>query len=573
MTDTSITKRALLSSITALILCFTTLVGTTFAWFTDNAKSEANVIKSGTLDVSMVWLDGKTAPTDEADWIVADEGAIFNSSVWEPGYVEARHISIANEGTIPLNYQIRIVAEGGFSQLADVIDVYYLDPAEMLSDYADLGEENKIGTLSEVLVSLATDETTASGMLKAGEKHTVTLALQMQKNAGNEYQGLDIGAAFDIVLYATQTDNDGGFDDSIGSPWLPCPKAWNGTADTSWYNETDTQFSLSTPEELAGLASLVNSGNTFAGKTLKLEKDVDLFLEKENGERETFAPIGNGVDFEGTFDGQGHTVKNLYQNGWDLGYEWGKYGSVGLFGSLNNATVKNLTVSGAESFIEGGDIGGITGSATGTCVFENITIEGSSFGTYNNGNGGIIGWSGEGDYTFKNITIAEDVVLGGLWGSFDSSIGGVVGQAEPGARYYFENVDIACRLDVYNDVTAAYKYYQYRMCGMIIGRLEESVTVDGVTYPDTSKYDIECKNVTVTYGDWKDYHYCVVEGKTAWRVEAGYQYGGVPAEHDHSTCLMLCNELLPFDQIFGGDQYGVSGLKTYDGVTVNYPNN
>ena len=317
--------------------------------------------------------------------------------------------------------------------------------------------------------------------------------------------------------------------------------------------------------------------------TFTLTNNVDLFCEDTtpaaDGDPLTFRPIGdhseNGT-FEGTFDGNGHTISNLYQNGWDLGYNWDAYGSYGLFGNVNNATIKNLTLSGGESYIEGGDTSFVAGSATGTCVFENITIEKSISATYNNGNGGIIGWSGAGNYTFKNITIAEDCVLAGLWGSFDSSIGGIVGQAEPGATYNFENVDIACRIDAYNDCTASNDFYNYRMCGMIIGRLEETTTIDGVNYPDTSKYNITCNNVKVTYGDWANYHYCEptpgLNGGRGMRVEPGYAYDGLPADYDHSQCVDNHMNLIPFDQIFGGDQYAVKGLKTHEGVEVIYNN-
>ena len=336
---------------------------------------------------------------------------------------------------------------------------------------------------------------------------------------------------------------------------------------------------VSSPAALKAFAKDVNSGNTYEGKTIKLTADIDLYCEdtseSADGDPVTFRPIGdksyNGV-FKGTFDGQGHTIKNLYQNGWDLGYEWGKYGSYGLFGNIESATIKNLVISGAESYIEGGDVGGITGSAKGTCVFENIEIKDSVFATYNNGNGGIIGWSGAGDYTFKNIKIGSDVVLAGLWGSFDSSIGGIVGQAETGATYNFENVEIACRIDAYNDCTASYDYYNYRMCGMIIGRLKETTTIDGANYPDTSKYNIECSGVTVTYGEWANYHYCRAEGARAKRVEAGYSYGGIAEDYDHSVCTVHHMEQIPFDQIFGGNQYAVKGLKEYPGVTVVYNN-
>lgn len=159
------------------------------------------------------------------------------------------------------------------------------------------------------------------------------------------------------------------------------------------------------------------------------------------------------------------------------------YASIGLFSELENATVKNLIIDGFEAQIEGGDISFIAGSATGDCLFENIVIKNSCIGTYNNGIGSIIGWSGAGNYTCRNITIESDVIVGGLWGSFDSSVGGVVGQAEVGASYTFENVNISCRLDVFNDCTASYDYYIYRMCGMIIGRCEATTTIDGTNYP------------------------------------------------------------------------------------------
>ena len=109
---------------------------------------------------------------------------------------------------------------------------------------------------------------------------------------------------------------------------------------------------------------------------------------------------------------------------------------------------------------------------------------------------------------------------------------------------------------------------------MIIGRLEETTTIDGTNYPDTSKYNITCTNVTVTYDDWANYHYCEptpgLNGGRGMRVEPGYAYDGLPADYDHSQCVDNHMNLIPFDQIFGGDQLGVKGLKTYDGVTVIY---
>ena len=350
-------------------------------------------------------------------------------------------------------------------------------------------------------------------------------------------------------------------------------------SDDTWYDATKTELAIEDVADFAAFVETANSGNDFEGKTIKLTGDVDLFFKDvtalADSDPITFRPIGDtkyngGKPFKGTFDGQGHTIKNLYQNGWDLGYEWGVYGSYGLFGSLEGATVKNVVIEGSESYIEGGDVSFIAGSATGDCVFENITINSGVAATYNNGCGGIIGWSGDGTYTFKNITIGEDAVLGGLWGSFDSSIGAIVGQAEPGATYNFENVTINCRIDAYNDCTASYDHYNYRMCGMIIGRCEETTTINGANYPDLSKYNLTFNNVVVNYGDWMNYHYCRRSGERAVRIEPGYAYGGAEGR-DHSTDNAHCMEWIPFNQLIGGDQFGVKGLPTVEGVTVNYP--
>ena len=349
-------------------------------------------------------------------------------------------------------------------------------------------------------------------------------------------------------------------------------------SDDTWYDATKTELAIEDVADFAAFVETVNSGDNFEGKTIKLTGDVDLFFKDvtalADNDPITFRPIGDtqyGQEpFKGTFDGQGHTIKNLYQNGWDLGYEWGVYGSYGLFGSLENATIKNVVIEGSESYIEGGDVSFIAGSATGDCVFENITINSGVAATYNNGCGGIIGWSGAGTYTFKDITIGEDVVLGGLWGSFDSSIGGIVGQAEPGATYNFENVTINCRIDAYNDCTASYDYYNYRMCGMIIGRCKETTTIDGKNYPDLSKYNMTFNNVVVNYGDWMNYHYCRRSGERAVRIEPGYAYGGAE-NRDHSGDNAHCMEWIPFNQLIGGNQYAVKGLPAVEGVTVNYP--
>ncbi len=197
------TKSALLTSSIALLLCFAMLIGTTFAWFTDSATSANNIIKAGNLDVEMYYADGtKVVPAlDSTDWNDASQGAIFNYDLWEPGYVDVKHIKIANEGSLALKYQIAIVANGEVSKLSDVIDVYFVDPATQVANRTALVDTYKIGTLTEVLAAMPGS---TYGDLASGNANIITLALKMQESAGNEYKNLSIGTDFKVVLTATQ---------------------------------------------------------------------------------------------------------------------------------------------------------------------------------------------------------------------------------------------------------------------------------------------------------------------------------------------------------------------------------
>lgn len=206
MTNMKTTKRALLASILAMVLSIVMMVGTTFAWFTDSVTSANNIITTGTLKVSMDWANGSEAP-DAATWTDASEGPIFNNDLWEPGYTEARHIRIHNDGTLALRWNLSIAANGVVSALGDVIDVYYYDAFgaalganKQVVDRKVTGFEH-VGTLTEWL-----SNDIANGELPAGKTYSATIVLKMREEAGNEYQGLSIGSDFAIQLIATQVD-------------------------------------------------------------------------------------------------------------------------------------------------------------------------------------------------------------------------------------------------------------------------------------------------------------------------------------------------------------------------------
>ena len=185
------TKRSLLASVFALVLCVAMLVGSTFAWFTDTASTGVNKIVSGNLKVDIIGADSdshiemlnftKAATTD------AEAGAEI---LWEPG---CRYLTegfrIANKGNLALTWKAQVnkgttaANEGNFN-LLDVIDFYLVTSKDA----------NDMGT--------ALDE--FSGNLTAGAKSDVYYIKGVMKTtAGNDYQGLTLNG-ITITVYATQ---------------------------------------------------------------------------------------------------------------------------------------------------------------------------------------------------------------------------------------------------------------------------------------------------------------------------------------------------------------------------------
>ena len=128
---------------------------------------------------------------------------------------------------------------------------------------------------------------------------------------------------------------------------------WDGTADTSWYDENKTEFHLQTAEQLAGMAKLVNDNTAnFKDKTVYLDNDLDL------GGHEWIS-IGNGANaawgsFQGIFDGQSHVVYNLYSHEGLKSENKDNNNNLyrnGLFGAIYNATVQNLGIENADIVI------------------------------------------------------------------------------------------------------------------------------------------------------------------------------------------------------------------------------
>ena len=184
MTNRKSTKRALLGSVMAMVLCLAMLVGATFAWFTDTASTGVNKIQAGKLDVALEMqnADGKwvSAEGKTLDFVKAAD-AKGEAILWEPGCTyELPALRIRNNGNLALKYKVIITGINGSAKLNTVID----------------------WTIGDVA-------TGAEQHLAAGESNAFTIKGHMKESAGNEYMNESIdGIAITVVATQDTVESD-----------------------------------------------------------------------------------------------------------------------------------------------------------------------------------------------------------------------------------------------------------------------------------------------------------------------------------------------------------------------------
>ena len=194
MNNKRATKRALLTSIMALVMCVVMLVGTTFAWFTDTASTGVNKIQAGNLDVKLEYKNSEQTAFAETN---TNTKVFKDGALWEPGHVEYVVLKISNAGNLALKYKlgINIANEEGST------NVY--DKPFNLSDYikfAVLDGDRTEGDFDRDTLVAAAEQSESAAALKAGytaENHltatgtdnsqkVMTLVVWMPKSVGNE---------------------------------------------------------------------------------------------------------------------------------------------------------------------------------------------------------------------------------------------------------------------------------------------------------------------------------------------------------------------------------------------------
>ena len=212
MTNSKSTKRALIFSTLAILMCAAMLIGTTFAWFTDTASTAVNKIQAGNLNIELEYSK------DFIEWKkVNDTTKVFeDSTLWEPGRTEVVYLRVKNAGTLALKYTLGIYnlynstgknVLGNKYSLSDYVklgaaeaDAAYADRAAAISAVQDSAKTlNSIGDTGVVGADLATNTSKVYAMV-----------LYMPTEVGNEANPKNndpywaAKASFGISVSATQ---------------------------------------------------------------------------------------------------------------------------------------------------------------------------------------------------------------------------------------------------------------------------------------------------------------------------------------------------------------------------------
>ncbi len=394
MTSSKSTKRALLTSVLALLMCVTMLIGATFAWFTDTASTEVNKIQAGNLDIEVQYrttanVDWKTL--DNATDLFGAEGTLF-----EPGHTRVVELKIKNAGNLALKYKI------GMNVVSETAGTNKTGNPYKLSDYLKVATtsiqqypaENSIGAMMEQLIFQKGDfgmwtarnfanfelEYASNGnvhALQPGDAQILGIKVYMPESVGNEANAktpadaasINFGLHVVATQYTTESDSFGTqYDKDATYPVIVSNQQQTNDAIT---NATDKKanISIASGQTITLDSGIAHEGDksrdiTFSGDG---SQTVDVVKEAVN------ATEGSELNYQ---RGSSFTFENLTIQAGST-----PYGGI----VCNELTFKNCTIKGKLT---------LYGKATFiNCVFENDMANQYSIWT----------WGGT-DVTFENCT-------------------------------------------------------------------------------------------------------------------------------------------------------------------------
>ena len=396
------TKRALLTSVMALVMCVVMLVGTTFAWFTDTASTAVNKIQAGNLDVDIVDEGGETL--DALSFVNKENQS---NILWEPGVTfHTEGFRIKNGGNLALKWKMVVNKD---SASTGVVEGSNGKAGMNLLDVIDF---SVVSSKDENAPAVKIDEFVGHTAAKTIDSVTYYIKGTMKTTAGNDYQNLTLDG-ITITVYATQdtVENDS-FNDQydkdapIVYPAGVTTDSFPASVSYPTYNgRTETAEAVAayvdsngTTKYAADIANAIKDGAT----TIYLKKDADVKAAIWGTNRtpdltSDLTIYANGADFQyGEVSLNGASVaanditvkiydaKNLYV--WGYSPAEGKTATV-LMENCHNVGTSATNTPGRMFYISNN-----SGRGNGTIdvTLRNCSVEKSDSPVYMNADGSMI---------------------------------------------------------------------------------------------------------------------------------------------------------------------------------------
>ena len=256
-------------------------------------------------------------------------------------------------------------------------------------------------------------------------------------------------------VLTTATEINITIDDNFSNGVYDAPyynELWDGKTITEPACENDV-YTIKVPSELAWLAQEVNKGRDFKGATFNVVANLDL-------NNEPWTPIGHGEYFRGTFNGNNHTIANLFYHNTDTN-DW----LVGLFGLVDNATIKDINFVDANVYAAGGWAAALVGAVSGNTTIENINVSGlvQIEGKMDYDQAGYIGVIVGGDLDGSHVTNINNITIDVDEDSYvkgNQFIGGVVGQTNnvTNLSNIESNIDVIAQEGIVGGIVASLQH-------------------------------------------------------------------------------------------------------------------
>ena len=386
MTSSKSTKRALVTSALAILMCAAMLIGTTFAWFTDTASTAVNKIQAGNLDIEVEYtLDGE-------EWAKLDEAAdLFGDGLFEPGYTRVVAFRISNKGNLALKYNMSM------NLVSETKGVNKAGKEFALSDYLKVKTSpiQQVNQIGNIMVGIAFDRNASKAIgwnpetnfkdakvmtndhiLSAGLQVYFIMQVYMPESVGNEANAIstektpsiDFGINFVATQATVESDSyDNKYDKDATYPVIVSNQQQANDAIT---NATDKKVNIS-----------IASGQTITlDNGIANEGDKSRDITFSGNGSQTVDAITNAVSAEGGQlnyqRGSSFTFENLTIQAGEGNFD----GIVCNELTFKDCTIKGkLTLFGKATFIN--------------CVFDNTMANQYS----------IWSWGGT-DVTFEGCT-------------------------------------------------------------------------------------------------------------------------------------------------------------------------